>query len=175
MNIILKIVMICTICVAVTMSGCIKSETSEIRTKQVAYQVQESYVIQTPYQSPITKMIKHRDPVYETLYTITLIDGCVSGDERYTYTNVYDSKSTYTGNDFWGNDEYSWTLYYYESIPNGAKRYATFYEIDEHHYSSYQGIVDYNEWSEEVISGYETKYRDETKYRTVTKYKTVEY
>ena len=84
-----------------------------------------------------------------------------------------------TGSDFWGNAEYMWTLYYYESIPNGVKRTATFQEIDEYSSSSFNGIVDYNEWSEDVITyetryKTETKYRTETRYRTVTKYKTVE-
>jgi hypothetical protein len=136
----------------------------ESYTVQVPYQIEESYTVQVPYQNPINEIIEHRDPVYETLYTYTLTD--VSSDTR---TNVYKATNIRTGTDFWGNTEYMWTLYYYTSIPDGSKTSATFYEINEYSRTSFQGIISYNEWSEEIISGYETKYRTETKYKMVTK------
>ena len=134
-------------------------EAQESSVIKVPYNTKESYTIQVPYESPITETVDHRDPVYKTLYTFTLKDnGAVQG----TCTNVYNYDWVHTGYDFWNNKEYMWTFYYYKSIPDGIKEIVTYKEIDSYNKVSFQGIVTYNEWSEEVILGYETKYNTET-------------
>lgn len=199
---------------AILISGAIIGAHTPI-TGQVAYTETESYDVPIPYDKPvyetvdhsdpiyeivdhsdpIYETVDHSDPVYETLYNVVLVDGSVWGDEVYRVSNVYDMKSVYSGDDAWGNSEYTVTVYYYQSIPDGVKAYYTYYEIDESSKTSYSAIVGYNDWSEEVIIGYddrseeviigyndwseevfshyETAYMSETKYRTVTKYEDV--
>lgn len=163
-------------------------------TKQIPYQDEETYYIDVPYQKAINKIVTHdepiytkivhEDPVYETLQNIELRDESVWGDEVYRRNNVYKVDRTYTGNDAWGNSEYTYKLFYYTTIPDGTKTYSTFYQIDDWDTTSFEAIVRYNSWSENVISDYDTwteevvdyyvtANRQETRYREVTKYKTV--
>lgn len=160
--------------------------------QQVPYWDQEAYYVDVPYQSPVYKTIEHnkplydtvnhRDPVYETLQTIELRDESIWGDDVYKRSNVYNIKKVYSGSDAWGNSEYTFTLYYYTSIPSGSKTYNTYYQIDDWSMNSYEAIVGYSEWNEEVITGYdhwteeavdyyETKHRSEVRYRNIIKYK----
>ena len=187
---------------AILISGAVITANIPI-TGQVAYTETESYNVPVPYDKPvyetvdhtdpIYETIDHSDPVYETLYNVALVDGSVWGDEVYRVSNVYDMKNIYSGDDAWGNSEYTVTVYYYRSIPDGTKAHYIYYEIDESSKTSYSAIVGYNDWSEEVIIGYddrseeviigydvwseevfshyETAYNVVEKSRTVTKYR----
>lgn len=153
-------------------------------TEQVAYTETESYFVDEPYEVAVTKTVNHNDPIYETvshsdpvyetiyhsdpvyetvyhndpiyetLYNIVLIDGSTLGDEVYRISDVYNTNFVYSGTDFWGNSEYTVTVYYYRSIPDGDKAQYTYYEIDESSSTSYTAIVSYNNWDERVVVSY---------------------
>lgn len=99
---------------------------------------------------PIYKTITHNDPIYETLYTIELDDDG-DGCGAIIVNNVYDFDFVCTGEDFWGYDEYMVTIY-----DSDGYEYKTYYEINSIDVvSSYEEIVGYNTWTEEVVDRYE--------------------
>lgn len=149
-------------------------------TVEVAYDAKEVYYVDVPYQSPVYETVSHKepiyetvsnnepiyetvdhsDPIYETLYNVELRDESIFGDDVYKKSNVYNIDKVYSGSDTWGNSEYTFTLYYYTYIPEGQTATCAYYQIDDWSIIPYEGIVEYNEWSEEVIVGYNT-YTDE--------------
>ncbi len=64
------------------------------------------------------------------LYTVTVIDDMAITESSETVYNVYDIDYSVSGDDFWGNTEYTVILGYYSS--DGETRFSkTFYEINE--------------------------------------------
>ena len=64
------------------------------------------------------------------MYTVTVIDDMGITESSETVYNVYDIDHSVSGDDFWGNTDYTVVLGYYSS--DGNTRYErTFYEINE--------------------------------------------
>ena len=64
------------------------------------------------------------------MYTVTVIDDMAITESSETVYNVYDIDYSVSGDDFWGNTEYTVTLRFYSS--DGETRYCkTFYEINK--------------------------------------------
>jgi len=64
------------------------------------------------------------------MYTVTVIDDMGITESSETIYNVYDIDYSVSGDDFWGNTDYTVVLGYYSS--DGDTRYErTFYEINE--------------------------------------------
>lgn len=106
------------------------------------------------YQKPVYKTVEHSEPKYETLYTYYLEGG-------HTIKNVYGVSKEYSGTDFWGNSEYTVTVYYYNGLSKESKMYYekdTFYKTD-----TYEAIVGYDTWTETVMDRYVKKERTEYK------------
>lgn len=131
-----------------------------------SYTVEVPYTVKVPYKVPVYKTVEHNDPIYDTLNTYELTDSGIDTTVA-VIENVYDIERLYTGTDLWGNKEYKYTVYYYNGLDTHGKYY---YEKNSAKITdTYQKIIGYNVWSEEVIDYYDTKYKTETRYRTETK------
>ncbi len=136
------------------------------------YTIKEPYIVE--YQEPVYKAVEHSDPIYkdvfktvthkdpiyedkyktiireepeyETLYTYYLEGG-------YVIKNVYNIHTVYSGTDFWGNKEYTVTVYYYDGL---TQKFTVYYEKSEiQKTDTYEAIVGYNTWDEKVLDGQE--------------------
>jgi|GEM_PF-4185605 len=97
--------------------------------------------------TPQYKTIEHKDPIYKTLYTYEL-DDVGDGESSTIVHDVYNIEKEYAGSDFWGNENYIVTVYYYIGVTESVKKY---YEINSiKMISSDQKIVGYNTWTEKV-------------------------
>ncbi|MCK5015412.1 MAG: hypothetical protein KAS66_16520 [Candidatus Omnitrophica bacterium] len=99
-----------------------------------------------PIYADTYKTISHSDPIYDTLYTYYIEGG-------YTIKNVYNVDTTYSGTDFWGNKEYTVVVYYYDAL---SKKSEIYYEKSEiRKTDTYEAIVGYDTWTEQVVDGQE--------------------
>ena len=70
------------------------------------------------------------ETILPELYTVTVIDNMAITESSETVYNVYDIDYSVSGDDFWGNTEYTVILGYYSS--DGGTRFSkTFYEINK--------------------------------------------
>lgn len=142
---------------------------NELQNVEVEYLAKVPYTKQVAYEAPIYKTIKHEDPVYETLYTYQLIDSGIDTTTE-NVENAYEAERLFTGIDIWGNKEYKVIVYHYDGLSKWEK---TFYEINSvKRIDTYQDIVSFNQWTEEVIDGYETRYKTETEYKMEPRFRT---
>lgn len=135
--------------------------------------IQESYNVN--YQEPVYKTVNHNDPIYKDVFrTVTHKDPIYEDiyktvtrkDPEYktvrTYQiqntiikNVYDIKKEFTGTGgFWtAYNEYKVTVYYYDALSKTTK---IFYEVPTSSIivkDTYEAIVGYNTWTEQVLDG----------------------
>ena len=93
------------------------------------------------------KTIERSEPIYATLHTMEL-DDLGDGESSNIIRNVYDFDFEYTGSDFWGNNNYKVTVYYYSGMTKSVKNY---YEINSiENIDTYEKIVGYKTWTEKV-------------------------
>lgn len=118
----------------------------------VKYQepVYKTIVHNDPVYENKYKIVTHTDPIYKTLYTY-ILDDEGDGNSAWAYTNVYNIDKTYTGTDFWGNNNYNVNVYYYIGT---VKRITSHTEINSVVKSdTYEKITGYNTWTEQVLDG----------------------
>lgn len=131
------------------------------------------------YQKPIYKVIEHKNPIYESVYK-TVEHNEPKYETVYTYQidytivkNVYDIKKEYTGKNFWGTNEYKVTVCYYDTL---SKKTKTFYEVvswDIVKKDTYEAIVGYNTWIEQILDGQEIVGYDKWTETVIDRYATM--